>query len=175
MSFIERLKKYRPSPVTLILLGLIAYVWFRPPAWVTDEQRAAPPLQVRLMDGRVLDLHSLRGKVVLVNFWATWCPYCRHEMPAMQRFYRDYKDKGFEMLALSQDEDAVKVFEFLRAEGYDFPVAMDVPGTSAAFGGVSKLPTSFVIDKRGMVRKKVSGQVHYARLEDIVQPLLAEK
>ena len=53
MSFIERLKKYRPSPVTLILLGLIAYIWFRPPAWVTDETRSAPPLQVTLLDGRV--------------------------------------------------------------------------------------------------------------------------
>jgi hypothetical protein len=78
------------------------------------------------------------------------------------------------MLALSQDDDAVKVFEFLRTEGYDFPVAMDVPGTSTAFGGVSKLPTSFVIDKRGMVRKKISGQVHYGRLEDLILPLLKE-
>ena len=174
MSFIQRLKKYRPSLVTLILLGLIAYVWFRPPAWVTDERRTAPSLQVTLMDGRALNLADLRGKVVLVNFWATWCPYCRHEMPAMQRFYRDYKDKGFEMLALSQDDDAVKVFQFLRAEGYDFPVAMDMPGTGATFGGISKLPTSFVIDKRGMVRKKISGQVHYARLENLVLPLLKE-
>ena len=174
MSFIQHLKKYRPSLVTLILLGLIAYVWFRPPAWVTDEQRAAPLLQVTLLDGRVLNLADLRGKVVLVNFWATWCPYCRHEMPAMQHFYRDYKNKGFEMLALSQDDDALKVVEFLRAEGYDFPVAMDMPGTGSAFGGVSKLPTSFVIDKHGMVRKKVTGQVHYARLENLVLPLLKE-
>jgi thiol-disulfide isomerase/thioredoxin len=174
MSFAERLKKYRPSPVTLIMLGLIAYVWFRPPAWVTDEQQVAPPLLVRLTDGRMLNLADLRGKVVLVNFWATWCPYCRHEMPAMQRFYQDYKDKGFELLALSQDEDAAKVFQFLRDEGYSFPVAMEAPGTSAAFGGVTKLPTSFVIDKHGMVRKKISGQMHYARLEELVLPLLKE-
>ena len=174
MSFVERLKKYRPSPVTLILLGLIAYVWFRPPAWVTDQQQAAPPLLVTLTDGRLLSLADLRGKVVLVNYWATWCPYCRHEMPAMQRFYQDYKNKGVEVLALSQDDDVAKVRQFLREEGYSFPVAMDVPGSSAAFGGVTKLPTSFVIDKRGMVRKKISGQVHYARLEALVLPLLKE-
>jgi Thiol-disulfide isomerase and thioredoxins len=80
------LKKLTPSPVTLLLLGLIVYVWFRPPAWVSDEQRPVPNVQMMLTDGRVVSMESLRGKVVLVNFWATWCPYCRHEMPDMQAF-----------------------------------------------------------------------------------------
>jgi peroxiredoxin len=173
LNWLQRLKRYRPSPVTLILLGLIAYMWFRPPAWVSDETRPAPPLQVTLLDGRTLNLHDLRGKVVLVNFWATWCPYCRHEMPAMQKFYRDYRAQGFEILALSQDDEAAKAIHFLQEEGYNFPVAMDA-GSGRMFGGVSKLPTSFLIDKRGMVRKKISGQVHYARLKELVLPLLAE-
>lgn len=167
--------KLKPDWLTLVLLGLIAYVWFRPPAWVSDENRAAPELRASLLDGRQLRLEQLRGKVVLVNFWATWCPYCRHEMPAMESFYRDYRGRGFEILALSQDDAAEPVRRFLAKEGYHFPVAMAEAGHAAVFGGVSRLPTSFIIDRHGRVRHKISGQVHYARLESLVGPLLEEK
>lgn len=167
-------KKWRPDVWTLLLIAAIAYVWFRPPAWVSEERRGAPKLQVNLLDGRRLDLEQLRGKVVLVNFWATWCPYCRHEMPEMESFYRDYQAKGFEMVALSQDDDIGKVAAFMGKEAYHFPVALEPAGVAAAFGGVSRLPTSFVIDKQGRIRKKISGQVYYARLKGLIEPLLAE-
>jgi len=170
-----RVKKYRPDWLTLVLLGLIAYAWFRPPAWVSDENRAAPEVKVVLLDGRQTSLAHLRGKVVLVNFWATWCPYCRHEMPDMERFYRDYRAQGFEILALSQDDAPEPVRRFMEKEGYHFPVAMAQAKQAAALGGVSRLPTSFIIDKQGRVRHKVSGQVHYARLEGLMKPLLSEK
>jgi thiol-disulfide isomerase/thioredoxin len=173
MKFPERLKRYRPDWLTLVLLGLIAYMWFRPPAWVSDLDRPAPQLQVVTFDGQPLSLDALRGKVVVVNFWATWCPYCRHEMPAMEKFYRDYRDRGVEIVALSEDDDPVKVREFLQQEGYAFKVAM-AGRAGSDFGGVDRLPTSFVIDKRGHIRSKVSGQVHYGRLEDLVVPLLKE-
>ncbi|MBU0593285.1 MAG: TlpA family protein disulfide reductase [Gammaproteobacteria bacterium] len=167
-------KKWRPDIWTMLLLGAIVYVWFRPPAWVSDLDQSLPALQIQLLDGRVINLEQLRGKVVLVNFWATWCPYCRHEMPAMEEFYSDYRDQGFEILALSQDDAAAPVVEFMAKENYHFPVAMADASVAAAFGGVSRLPTSFVIDKRGLVRHKISGQVHYPRLKALVEPLLAE-
>ena len=167
-------KKWRPDVWTLLLVCAIVYVWFRPPAWVSDLEKPAPALQIQLLDGRKVSLEQLRGKVVVVNFWATWCPYCRHEMPAMEAFYGDYRDQGFEILALSQDDDAAKVAEFMARENYHFPVAMADASSAAALGGVSRLPTSFVVDKRGVVRHKISGQVHYARLKALVEPLLAE-
>jgi peroxiredoxin len=173
MKFPERLKRYRPSWLTLVMLGLIAYMWFRPPAWVTELNHPAPELRVVTFDGKSLRLADLRGKVVLVNYWATWCPYCRHEMPAMEKFYQDYRAKGFEIVALSEDNDPAKVRDFIKQEGYRFPVAMS-GRTGAEFGGVDRLPTSFVIDKQGKLRNKISGQVHYARLEDLVVPLLKE-
>jgi peroxiredoxin len=169
-----RVKKYRPDWLTLVLLGLIAYVWFRPPAWVSDENRVAPEVKVVLLDGRQTSLEQLRGKVVLVNFWATWCPYCRHEMPDMERFYRDHRAQGFEILALSQDEAPEPVRQFMAKEAYHFPVAMAEARHAAAFGDVNRLPTSFLIDRQGRIRKKISGQVHYVRLEELVTPLLAE-
>jgi peroxiredoxin len=167
-------KKWRPDIWTLLVIAAIVYVWFRPPAWVSDLHRSAPDMQVHLLDGQQMSLGQLRGKVVLVNFWATWCPYCRHEMPAMEAFYRDYRERGFEILALSQDDSAAVVEDFMRKENYHFPVAMADVASTAALGEVSRLPTSFVIDKQGVVRHKISGQVHYARLEALVIPLLSE-
>ncbi len=167
-------RRWRPDIWTLLLIGAIIYIWFRPPAWVSEEHRAVQGVQASLLDGRVVGLEQLRGKVVLVNFWATWCPYCRHEMPAMEDFYRDYREKGFEILALSQDEDPATVKGFMTREGYHFPAAMADASNATAFGGVSRLPTSFVIDKQGIVRHKISGQLHYARLKSLVEPLLAE-
>lgn len=168
------LKKLTPSPVTLLLLGLIVYVWFRPPAWVSDENRAAQDIQVTLTDGRTLQLSQLRGKVVLVNFWATWCPYCRHEMPEMQSFYRDWHSRGFEILALSIEDDPALVANFMKQAGYTFPAGIASAEAQQAFGGVSSVPKSFIVDKRGVIRQKISGQVYYARLEGLVAPLLRD-
>jgi thiol-disulfide isomerase/thioredoxin len=165
------LEKLRPSPVTLILLGLVAYLWFRPPAWVEDVREPAPDTPVAGLAG-VRGLADLKGKVVLVNFWATWCPYCRHEMPAMEAFYRDYRGRGFEIVAYSLDEPGTDVAAFMRREGYDFPASLADGQVTAAFGGVGRMPTSFVIDRDGLIRHKVSGQVHYGRLKDLILPLL---
>lgn len=159
------LKKFVPSPVTLILLGLIAYVWFRPPAWVTELNQPAPATP---------ELQALQGQVVLVNFWAIWCPYCRHEMPAMEAYYRENKAKGFAIVAYSLDKTQQEVDAFMAENAYSFPAPLAQPGTQAAFGGVDRLPTSFVVDRQGRIRHKISGQVHAGRLEDLVSPLLAE-
>jgi len=174
LNLLAHIKKFRPSPVTLILLGAIAYMWFRPPAQVTDDNRPLSSVTVSQLNGQTIDLQSLRGKVVLINYWATWCPYCRHEMPAMEKFYADYKGRGFEILAVSIDDNPAKVVEFMREEGYHFPAAMSNPALDDVIGKVSTVPTSFLIDKQGRVRKKISGQVHYARLEELVTPLLKE-
>lgn len=171
---LQRLKKYRPDWLTVLLLALLVYLWFRPPAWVSDLSQPAPEARAVLLSGKTVDLRQWRGKVVLVNFWATWCPYCRHEMPAMETFYRDHQGKGFEILALSSDDEEKTVKEFLAKEGYTFPVAMGSAELSQAFGNPTRLPTSFIIDKQGRIRHKVSGQVYYGRLKDLVEPLLKE-
>lgn len=164
----EILRKLRPSPVSVILLGLIVYLWFRPPAWITELDQPAPDVPVEAG----LRLTDLRGQVLLINFWATWCPYCRHEMPAMQSFYDDWRHCGFEIIAYSLDEEAGTVARFMRENGYGFPAPLAAPGVTAAFGGVDRLPTSYVVDRAGRIRHKISGQVHYARLQKLVTPLM---
>lgn len=180
MTILRRLRgwfagtKWRPGVWALLLAGAVVYLWFRPPAWVSEERRQAPDIAVALTDGRTLALDQLRGKVVLVNFWATWCPYCRHEMPALDAFYRDYRGHGFEILALSEDDDPAAARRFMQREAYAFPAGAADAASMAAFGGVRRLPTSLLIDKRGNVRYRISGQVYYGRLKALVEPLLAE-
>ncbi|MEQ1591013.1 MAG: TlpA disulfide reductase family protein [Thiobacillaceae bacterium] len=168
------LKKWTPSPLTLILLGLVAYLWFRPPAEVSDENHAALPWGVTLPDGRVLTGESLKGRVVLVNFWATWCPYCRKEKPVIDEFWKDYQARGFEVIAISIDDSPEKIAAWAADTGYAFVAAPTNMSVSAAFGNVSSVPTSFIIDSDGHIRHKIAGQVHYARLKDLVEPLLSK-
>jgi thiol-disulfide isomerase/thioredoxin len=166
------IKKWTPSPLTLILLGLIAWLWFRPPAEVSDENRAVPPWQVTLTDGQALGSDALKGKVVLVNFWATWCPYCRKEKPVIDEFWQDYRSRGFEVVSISVDDPPDKIAAWMQDKGYAFKAAPTNASVAAVFGNVSSVPTSFILDADGHIRHKVAGQLHYARLKDLVTPLL---
>jgi thiol-disulfide isomerase/thioredoxin len=168
----QTLKKWTPSPLTLILLGLIVWLWFRPPAEVSEENRSVSAWAVTLPDGRALSSDSLRGKVVLVNFWATWCPYCRKEKPAIDAFWQDYRDRGFEVISISIDDPAEKIAAWMQDKDYAFMAAPINASVTAAFGNVASVPTSFIVDTEGRIRHKIAGQMHYPRLEQLVTPLL---
>ncbi len=157
--------------VTLILLAIIAYIWFRPPASVTEENKAIPAWSVRLTDGRLLTSEELKGKIVLVNLWATWCPYCLKEMPVIEEFWQDHRDKGFEVIAISVDDPPEKVQAYMKKKGYQFMASANDPSVVQAFGHPSRIPSSFVLDKNGSIRYSIDGQVHYPRLEDIFNKL----
>jgi peroxiredoxin len=102
-------------------------------------------------DGLNFRLSEQRGKVVLVNFWATWCPPCLEEMPAMERLWRRHKDAGFVLVAISLDADPKKVPPFVSARKFSFPVALDPKMAVAEKYGVRALPSSFVIDRQGVM------------------------
>jgi thiol-disulfide isomerase/thioredoxin len=170
----EFLKRHSRSATTLTLLGVITYLWFRPPAWVEDVHQPAPAVSWQTSEG-VQRLADLSGKVVLVNFWGTWCPFCRMEMPAMQAFYRDWQERGFEIVAFSLDEDRALTDDYMRREGYTFPAPPADDYTRSAFGRVEQVPTSFVVDRQGVIRYRIEGQLHHGRLEDLIGPLLAEQ
>jgi len=168
------LKKWTPSPLTVILLALIAWLWFRPPADISEESRPTPPWAVTLPDGRALTSDGLKGKVVLVNFWATWCPYCRKEKPVIDSFWKDYRDRGFEVISISIDDTPEKIGAWMQDKDYAFMAAPTNASVAAAFGHVASVPTSFIVDAEGRIRHKIAGQVHYPRLEKLVLPLLPQ-
>jgi len=142
-------------------------------AGVESGEHRAPRYDVVTLDGARLTADALRGRVVLVNVWATWCGPCRAEMPLLQRMYERHRARGFVILGVSVDGagDAV-VREFLRARGVTYPVAVVGPGGAHAFGAVRGYPTSFLLDRDGVVRHAVIGPLAPASLELAVRRLL---
>ena len=133
------------------LLGMAA----RPPLIGSP----APEIVLKDLQGRDVKLSDLRGKVVLVNFWATWCKPCKEEMPAMQASYDKLRDKGFVVLAVNELEDTARVAEHIRTHGHTFEVVMDHNNQVANVYGVVGLPASFLIDPQGIVRERISGSL----------------
>ncbi len=109
------------------------------------------------LEGKSQSLSQHRGKVVLVNFWATWCKPCTTEMPAMQATYDKLRDKGFVVLAINELEDETKVREHVKQHGHTFPVLMDRENKVANQFGVFGLPVSVFLDEQGVVREYIKG------------------
>jgi peroxiredoxin len=109
------------------------------------------------LDGKTQSLSQYRGKIVLLNFWATWCKPCTTEMPAMQASFDKLRDKGFVVLAINELEDEAEVREHIKQYGHTFPVLMDRDNKVANQFGVFGLPMSVFIDHEGRVQKYIKG------------------
>lgn len=142
---------------------------------VAAREAREPVFEVRTRDGRLLTADSLRGRVVVVNVWATWCAPCRVEMPALQQLATAYAADGVVVLGLSVDRGpASEVDAFLAERGITYPVAIVDERTIAAFGGVRGYPTSLLLDRRGVIRHAVVGPIGPLTLRPALRRLLAE-
>ena len=119
----------------------------------------APEFQLSDLDGETRSLLDYRGKIVLLNFWATWCKPCITEMPAMQEAYDELKDQGFVVIAVNELEDQERVREHITSHGHTFTVLMDHDNTVANMYGVVGLPVSIFIDETGRVQEYVKGSL----------------
>ncbi len=134
-----------------------------------------PTIAVTTLTGAPVNDSTLRGHVVLVNFWATWCLPCRAEMPLLQAMAQRHKDAGLIVLGLSVDRTSPEsVTQWLRERDITYPVAMVGRDAETAFGGVQGYPTSVLLDRTGEVRYKVLGPLAMASLEPAVRRLLNE-
>jgi cytochrome c biogenesis protein CcmG/thiol:disulfide interchange protein DsbE len=142
---------------------------------VRSAEDIAPTFSITTLDGAIVTSSDLRGKVVLVNFWATWCLPCRAEMPLLEGMWKRHKGDGFVLLGFSTDRSgAGGVREFLTERGITYPVAIVGQDVEAAFGGVRGIPTSFLLDSAGRVRHRVVGPLAPATLELAVRRLLRD-
>jgi len=123
-----------------------------------NSMSKAPDFTLKDMQGRALSLSSLKGKVVLINFWATWCPPCKAEMPSMNKIYQDLRAQGFEVVAVSTDNSLSTVKDFLAGNRLDFPVLFDEDKTVTRQYHVFSMPTTFLIDRNGMIVEKFYGE-----------------
>ncbi|MDR0311989.1 MAG: TlpA family protein disulfide reductase [Treponema sp.] len=110
---------------------------------------------------KVQSLSALKGKVVFLNFWATWCGPCRVEMPSMETLYLKYKDKGFEILAVNSGERNSEVMSFMTSYGLSFPTVLDTDGTVSRFYGIQAIPTSYLIDREGNMILRLVGSIDW--------------
>ena len=137
---------------------------------------AAPEVTLTDMHGASRSLTDYRGQVILVNLWATWCPPCKEEMPALQAFYNKHKDKGFIIIAINDGDPTPDVAQFVKDYQLSFPVWLDPTyfATEQAFKTLN-LPSSYVIDRNGTVRLSWVGGVTRKTLDKYVTPLITER
>jgi thiol-disulfide isomerase/thioredoxin len=129
------------------------------------ERKTVDPITVKTLEGKDLSLGSLRGKVVIVNFWATWCPPCREEIPDLIALQSKYPDQ-LQVIGVSQDEaPASMVAKFASEHRMNYPVVMDTPELERMFTNIHALPTSYVIDREGRIAQRHVGMLNASLTE----------
>jgi thiol-disulfide isomerase/thioredoxin len=160
-------------PVVVLLLALGSVLLLQQWQAGRTAHFLAPDFVLRDLNGRVYQLADLRGKVVFLNLWATWCPPCRLEMPSMERLHRRLENHAFVMLAVNEDGDGGEsVAPFVRSLGITFPVLVDQQNRLPPRYGVTGYPETFIINQAGDVIKHIIGPVDWDR-EDMVSYLVS--
>jgi len=139
-----------------------------------NKGNSAPDFELTTLDGKKVKLSDYQGKKVILNFWATWCPPCKAEMPHMQNYYEDFAEQeNVEILAvnLTSGDSADKVDDFVRDYGLTFPIPMDVEGAVGQTFEAITIPTSYMIDTKGRIQNKIVGPMDDQMIEDFVSKL----
>lgn len=139
-------------PFAAILIGVLAGGAAASAAGPIKPGDPAPSIRLPSADGKVVSLADYKGKVVLIDFWASWCGPCRQAFPAINDLYGELKDRGFEVIAVNLDEQRKDADEFLSKRPHEMKVVFDPKGTSATSFSLGGMPSSFVIDREGRVQ-----------------------
>lgn len=156
-------------------MALGSDVDFLPTAEGLAKGEKAPDFQLTTLDGEEVALSDYEGQKVLLNFWATWCPPCRAEMPHMQTYYEEQaEDKNVVILAVNlttKDKGLGKIEEFVEEFALEFPIPMDVEGDVGSTYQAVSIPTSYMIDTKGRIQNKVVGPMDESMMEQLVEEM----
>lgn len=160
----------KKSLLPLIIIGLLAFLGYE-----LSHKTTAPNVTFTTLDGKNISMDSLKGKVVLVNFWATDCPGCIKEMPQLIETYNQYKEKGFEVVAVAMAYDPpAQVFNYAKQKALPFPVMHDgLAEVSEKFGTVNLTPTAFIYNKQGHLLLRKIGDLDFVALQQLLKQELS--
>lgn len=136
-------------PIAVLATALLAAAW---PAAAVDGAVPAPQFTLPSRAGGEVSLEDLKGQVVMINFWASWCGPCRQEFPALDQIYAKYKPMGFTLVAINVESEKADAEKFLSATPASFPILFDPDNTVSGKYGVSAMPTTVLVDRQGRVR-----------------------
>lgn len=139
----------------------------------TTAPQKAPNFSLKTENGKTIELSKLKGKVVIVNFWATWCPPCRAEIPGFVDLYKKYKNKGVEIVGIALDQGGWSdVSPFLKKNNINYPIVIGDDNITNDYGSIEAIPTTFIVDKKGFIAEQHIGFFEKEKLEKILQSLL---
>lgn len=125
---------------------------------VTGALKPAPEFLLEDIRGMEMKLSDFKGRVVILDFWATWCPPCREEIPHFASLYDEYRDKGLDVIGIAMDRNPGMVLpDFIKDNGINYPILLGNQDIYDSYGGIAAIPTTFIIDKEGNIRKKYIG------------------
>jgi len=159
----------------LVLLAGVGALWLSPSP---DGDRGAPvggmapSFSLPDLAGRKVSLESLRGRAVVVNFWATWCPPCKEELPALAESWRESRGRCVEFVGITEESSPEEARAELLRHGVEYPVLMDDDAAVARAFGVTGFPRTYLVDADGKIQKSFSGKVSRERLEAALLPLV---
>jgi peroxiredoxin len=168
--------RYSLIGVVAVWLGIVACSPSRSPhAAVKDPatRHKAPEFALKDANGNLVHLSDYKGKVVLLDFWTTWCGPCNIEIPWFTQFEKKYEDRGFVVLGVSMDEDGWKAIKpFAKAQKINYPVVLGNDMTGDLYGGIQALPTTFIIDREGRIAAVEIGLNEKRDFQDAIEKLL---
>lgn len=138
------------------------------------QNHAAYDFTLQDLDGNEISLSDFKGKGVVLNFWATYCPPCEKEMPYLNNVYQAYKDKGIEILAVNAKEPRILVSPFVEEKNVRFPILLDRTGTTVDQYKILNLPITFFIDEDGVIIEKFSGELTEKKIRSSVEQIIPE-
>lgn len=157
-----------------LMAGFLAGVARHANAAESLLNRKAPEFARRDLSGRRVDLARLRGKVVLLNFWATWCAPCEAEMPKFSKWQQEYRARRFQVIGISMDDSEAPVRRMVGRLKPDYPIVMGDAKLGERYGGVLGLPLTYLIDRNGVVRARFQGSADLKAVESRLKELLAQ-
>jgi thiol-disulfide isomerase/thioredoxin len=158
----------------LILVLAVACTTEENPEKVGKERNASQT-QLTTLTGENISLSDYHGKVVLVNYWATWCMPCIKEIPDLVKLYNDYNDKGFEIIGIYVNSPAPQVQKMVKDLGITYTIVRENPRITAQFGEITSIPRTFVLDRKGNIVEDVVGMRNYQTFETMIKKYLRDK